>query len=60
MTMVEARAAVDEAHKEQLDKLEYTFNIDDETIVIKQSNSFIVNYDLTRVLNEAFNCIDYT
>lgn len=60
MTMAEARAAVDEAHKEQLDKLEYTFEIDDNTVVLKQSNSFVVNYDLKRVLDEAFNCIDFT
>lgn len=60
MTMAEAKQAVNEAHKEQLDSLEYTFKIDDETVVLKQSNSFAVRYNLTEVLNQAFTCVDYS
>ena len=60
MTMDEAKAAVKAAHEEQLAGLEYTFDIDGETIVLKQSNSFAVRYNLAAVLEQAFNCVDFS
>ena len=58
MSFTEARAAIDDAHAKTLADMEYTFDIDGQTVVIKQSNGFIVNYDLRNVMNKAYNVID--